>query len=153
MAIFAVDSADSGEILASEICEKQVIPLAQPTRSLAGYAKTLPPMRGLRRPDVTGEHPAYWPQTIGVIPDPLAVIERLLPPGQPRPPQPQPLPTPPPGPVVYGPFPKREWFYRGRYRAAEPLPVREWRALHIGLGSVGTVALELAGLAALAVLR
>lgn len=64
--LLTTDNADSGEVvrLHEAIVETDVLDareIVQPTRSLTGYAKSLPPLRGLRRPDATGEHPIYRP--------------------------------------------------------------------------------------------
>ncbi len=151
--LLTTDNADSGEIvrLHPSIVDTEVLDataIAGATRSLTGYAKALPPTRFLRRAEADADETVemYIPTTIAVISDPLVVTAELplQTPGQPRPPAP--LPTPPPKPTVVKPL-----FGHGRHR--RPFPPWARRAVLLGLGSVGTVMLELAGLAALAVLR
>lgn len=143
------DHADSGEIPRGEtprffhddVVDTAVLDLGQTTRNLSTHARRFPPIQALRLADAhpnaaidTGELP-LWPTGAEVV--------ALQEPGQPRPPAP--LPDPPPNPTARPPF------YRGVRRA--PAPVWARRALLVGLGSVGTVVLELAGIAALAATR
>lgn len=148
-----IDRADSGEILRLDpaVWETAELP-AQRTRPLTGYLRTLPPTRALRLADAhpeqahaTGEFPLI---ATGAE---LAVAGRSYPPVgpstpmTPRPSGPANPPTPPPPP------PGRTDGYRGTRRRPAPLWAR--RALLIGSGVLGAVALELAGLVALAVIR
>jgi hypothetical protein len=143
--IFATDPINSGEILHPNLVDTYVLDVGERTRNLSAYARSLPPVWGLRRSDATGEHPVYRPLTIGVV-EPYALQEPPIGPVPPLPPPPPRVPVS----TVYG-AQERPDNYRSRHRA--PRPVWAWRALHIGLGSVCTVALELAGIAALVVLR
>jgi hypothetical protein len=125
--LLTTDSADSGEVvrLNPAIVDTDVLDLGEQTRNMAPYIHGLRP---IRRPESTGEHPVYRPETIANVDE---------------------LPTEPIPPTVYGPT--RPDDYRARHR--RPRPVWAWRALLVGAGSLGTVVLELASLAALAVLR
>jgi hypothetical protein len=100
------------------------------TRRLPVYARKLPPLHALRRPDATGEHPLYQPQTIAIVGFPVAATYSA--------------------PVVR----ERPAGYRGvRRRAVEPRPVWAVLVIGFGLGSVCTVVLELAGITVLVVWR
>jgi hypothetical protein len=137
MSLLALDPNDSGEIgLSDAIVDTYVLEDAEPTRSLSGYAKTRPPTQALRLANAdpelshaTGELPLM---ATGAE---LAVAARTH------------------ETAVYGPFPKREWFYRGRRRLAEPLrPVPAWAWLLTGAGLM-LLSQAGAGLAVLAVTR
>lgn len=148
-----IDRADSGEILRLDpaVWETAELP-AQRTRPLTGYLRTLPPTRALRLADAHPEQAhatGEWP--LIATGAELAVAAREYPPIGPGPhPGPDPRPGPS-GPKPGPPPPVRPDGYRGTRRRPAPLWAR--RALLIGSGVLGAVALELAGLVALAVIR
>jgi hypothetical protein len=125
MTLFVADPIDSGEILHPSIVDTFVLDDGEHTRQLTAFARSLPPLRGLRRPDATGEHPVYRPETIGNVDE---------------------LPTEPIPPTVYGPA--RPDDYRARHRAPTPA----WALLVTGAG-LGWLALAALALPVLAVLR
>lgn len=130
--LLTTDHADSGEVvrLHPSIVDTHRLELGERTGNLAPYAHGLRP--AFRRPDSTGEQPVYRPQTISVVDGEPAGLQE-----PPIVPPPTPLPPPPPT--------------RNRHRRARPAwsPLAR-RAL---MGWVGTVVVELAGIAALVVLR
>lgn len=132
--LLTTDHADSGEVvrLNLSIVDTDRLDLGERTRNLPTYARRLPPLHAIPRQqaDETAELPTL--RTIAVISDPLVVTGEI-----PR--------------VRSEPVRVRPDDYRARHR--RPRPLWAWRALLVGLGSVGTVAVELAGIAALAVWR
>lgn len=128
--IFAPGPTDSGAILHPSIVDTFVQDLGDRTGNLSHYARHLPPLNALRLADAhpdaaiaTGELP-LWSTGAEVATSPS---------------------------VRSTPVRVRPYDYRSRHR--RPRPVWAWRALLVGLGSLGTVAVELAGIAALAVIR
>jgi len=129
MTILAAGPTDSGAILHPDIVDTHRFEVGERTRNLAPYRHGLPP--AYRRSGLTGDQPVYEPQTIGVVD----------------------LQEPPPMPPPSPPKVARPWFYRGRRRVRELRPAWAYLAVGAGLGSVGTVVLQLAGIAALVVWR
>lgn len=124
--LLTTDSADSGEVvrLHDAIVDTDVLDVGEHTRNMPPYIHGLRP---IRRPDSTGEHPVYRPETIG------NVDER---------------PTEPIPPTVYQSEPVRPRRHRGAHRAATPA----WALLVTGAG-LGWLALAAVALPVLAVLR
>jgi len=144
--LLTTEHADSGDILRlnPSIVETHRLDVGEHTRRLPVYARKLPPLHALRRPDATGEHPLYQPQTI-------AIVGLQEPPIAPPPPAPRvPVAATYSAPVVR----ERPAGYRGvRRRAVEPRPVWAVLVIGFGLGTVGTVVPELAGITVLVVWR
>ena len=134
MTILAAGPTDSGAILHPDIVDTHVQDVGERTQNMAPYRDGLPP--AYRRSGATGQQPVYGPQTIAIVDLQESTI----------PPPPAPLPSPP-KPAA------RPWFYRGRRRVRELRPAWAYLAVGAGLGSVGTVLLELAGIAVLVVWR
>jgi hypothetical protein len=128
--IFATDPIDSGEILHPDLVDTYVLDVGERTRNLSDYARSLPPVWGLRRSDATGEQPVYRPETIAVVD---AVREWPT------------VPVPPLSTVYDGRAKRRRG---GRHRA--PVPAWAWLALGAGVVLLAEAA---AVLGALAVLR
>jgi hypothetical protein len=140
MTILAAGPTDSGAILHPDIVDTHVLDVGERTQNMAPYTNGVRPALRLADADPgsaveTGELPVWlptWPETALQEPP-------ILPP-------PMPLPSPP-KPAA------RPWFYRGRRRVRELRPAWAYLAVGAGLGSVGTVVLQLAGIAALVVWR
>jgi hypothetical protein len=135
MTILAAGPTDSGAILHPDIVDTHVLDVGEGTRNLSRRARRFPPTQALRLADAdpdsaveTGELPVWlptWPEAEALQEPPIA----------------------PPPKVA------RPWFYRGRRRVRELRPAWAYLAVGAGLGSVGTVVLQLAGIAALVVWR
>jgi hypothetical protein len=140
MTILAAGPTDSGAILHPDIVDTHRLDVGERTRNMAPYTNGVRPALRLADADPdsaveTGELPVWlptWPEAEALQEPPI------LPP-------PMPLPSPPKV--------ARPWFYRGRRRVRELRPAWAYLAVGAGLGSVATVVLQLAGIAALVVLR